>query len=309
MDKNKKFFSKIGFNYLTYAIFAIICQFILLNILKMTNPQYLNDINIISIISSICNYVLPFPIIYGLMKKIDTVKLEKTTITTKTFIVYIGITMTLMWAGNLIGLEVTQLLSNSIQNDIANPVQQLINNADIWFNIIVISLLAPIFEEILFRKFLIDRTIRYGAKVSIILSAVIFALFHGNLNQFFYALLMGGFFAYVYIKTGKIVYTIILHIIVNVLGSVVSLFVANAVNNMLTSYTLVDVGIIVIYMIILFTCLVIGIFGLLNYKKARFNGKKTEIGLENPFKTMFLNYGMVCFTIFFIMEMAFQVLR
>ena len=292
MDIHKKFFSKIGFNYLILGIITLIFQIIILNIINLTNPQYLTDINIISIVSTICNYILPFPIFYWLMKNISSTKLEKTGIGIKTFILYLGITITLMWIGNLIGLTITSLLSSTMQSDITNPVQELINNAGIWFNIIIISLLAPIFEEILFRKLLIDRTIKYGAKVSIILSAVIFALFHGNLNQFFYALLMGGFFAYVYIKTGKIIYTMILHGIINLMGSVVSLFVANSVNNLMSGFNSLDFAILIIYILILLLFLIIGIYGLTKLEKARFNGQKTEIALENPFKTMFINYGI-----------------
>ena len=308
MDIHKKFFSKIGFNYLILGIITVIFQIIILNIINLTNPQYLTDINIISIVSTICNYILPFPIFYWLMKKISSTKLEKTGIGIKTFILYLGITITLMWIGNLIGLAITELLSSTMQSDIANPVQELINSADIWFNLIIISLLAPIFEEILFRKLLIDRTIKYGAKVSIILSAVIFALFHGNLNQFFYALLMGGFFAYVYIKTGKIIYTIILHGIINLMGSVVSLFVANSLNNLITSFNSVDLAILITYIMILLLFLIIGIYGLTKLEKARFNGQKTEIALENPFRTMFLNYGMICLTAFYIIMMIRQAL-
>ena len=296
----------MGFNYLILGILALIFQIIILNILNVANPQYLSDINIIIVLSSICNYILPFPVFYWLMKKIDDVEIEKTNINIKTFIIYTGITLTLMWIGNLIGLAITALLSNIIQSDIANPVQQLINTTDIWLNLVVISIVAPIFEEVIFRKFLIDRTIKYGAKVSIILSAVIFALFHGNLNQFFYTLLIGGFFAYVYIKTGKITYTIILHIIVNLMGSVISLILANSLNNLMTSATLADASIIIAYMIILFSFIIIGLYRLSKFKKARFHGQKTLIAIKNPIRTMFLNYGMVCFIIFFILEMVYQ---
>ena len=308
MDIHKKFFSKIGFNYLILGIITLIFQIIILNIINLTNPQYLTDINIISIVSTICNYILPFPIFYWLMKNISSTKLEKTGIGIKTFILYLGITITLMWIGNLIGLTITSLLSSTMQSDITNPVQELINNAGIWFNIIIISLLAPIFEEILFRKLLIDRTIKYGAKASIILSAVIFALFHGNLNQFFYALLMGGFFAYVYIKTGRIIYTMILHGIINLMGSVVSLFVANSLNNLITGFNSIDFAILITYILILILFLIIGIYGLTKVEKARFNGQKTEIALKNPFRTIFINYGMICFTAFYFIMMIRQTL-
>ena len=308
LNIHKKFFSKIGANYLILGVIAIIFQIIIVNIISIINPEYLHNINIVTTISSLCNYILPFPIFYLLMKKLDSVELEKTNITVKKFILYTGITITLMWIGNMTGLIITMLLSGAMQNDIANPVQQLINSSDIWINLLIISIFAPICEEILFRKFLIDRTIKYGAKVSIILSAVLFAFFHGNLNQFFYAFLMGGFFAYVYIRTGKITYTIILHAIVNFMGSVMSLILANSVTNIQITPNPVDAVIILGYIVIILSFLLIGLYGLTRIKKARFNGSKTQISLKNPFKTVYLNLGMILFILFFIGEMVYQVL-
>lgn len=308
MKIHKKFFAEIGINYLILGAAAILFQIIIVNCLNVAYPEYLSDINILSGISSFCNYILPFPIFYCLMKKIESFKPEKTDVNIQTFITYTGITITLMWIGNLTGLAITALLSSAIQTDISNPVQQLINSADIWFNLIVISIIAPIFEELFFRKFLIDRTIKYGARVSIILSAVIFAFFHGNLNQFFYALLIGGFFAFVYIKTGKISYSIILHGIVNFMGSVVSLFVSNSAINLQTNFNLTDASVIIIYFLVLIVFIAIGVNGLSKYKKAKFNGSKTEISLKTPLKTMFLNYGMILFMGFFILEIIHQIL-
>ena len=308
LKTHKKFFSKIGANYLILGVIAIIFQIIIVNIMHMINPEYLSDMNILTCISSLSNYILPFPIFYWLMKKLDDVEIEKSGVTAKTFMLYIAITITLMWIGNILGLIITLLLGGAMQTDIGNPVQQLINSTDIWLNLIIISIFAPICEEILFRKFLIDKTIKYGAKVSIILSAVLFAFFHGNLNQFFYAFLMGGFFAYVYIKTGKITYTIILHSIVNLMGSVVSIFIANSAMNLEASFNPLDAFIVILYFIVLAVILLIGLYGLTKYKKARFNGEKTEISLKTPLKTMFLNYGMVLFILFCIGEMIYQII-
>ena len=299
MNETKQFFSKIGFNYLILGILAIIFQIIIVNIISVTNPIYLNDINIITIISSICNYLLPFPVFYWLMKKLNDERIEKHNLGAKKFITYAAVTITLMWIGNLIGLFITTFLSGAMQNEIANPVQQLINSTNIWINIIILTIIAPIFEEILFRKFLIDRTIKYGINVSVLLSATLFALFHGNLNQFFYAFLMGGFFSYVYAKTGKITYTIILHAIVNFMGSVVSLFVAQAVLNLQTGTNTLDIILVLSYIIIMLISLVITIFKLFKFRPGK---------LELPLNTVFLNYGMVCFMGFFIIEIIRQLL-
>ena len=46
---------------------------------------------------------------------------------------------------------------------------------------------APILEEYIFRKLIVDRTVKYGQGVAVVLSGLMFGLFHGNLNQFAYA--------------------------------------------------------------------------------------------------------------------------
>ena len=280
---------------------ALLFQIIILNILNIYNPQYLNSTNLLTILSAICNYILPFPIFYWLIKKIPTETFETRNVNAKTFIIYIGIAYTLMWIGNIIGLIITTLLSGIIQTQIANPVQNLISSSEIWFNLFIISILAPVFEEIFFRKILIDRTIKHGVKLSILLSAVIFALFHGNLNQFFYAFLIGGFFAYVYIKTGKITYTISLHVIINLMGSVMSVIFTNSVMNIQTNINPFDAFIILAYLLILFSLIVIGLYGIFKFKDKLF----TKI--ELPYKCVFLNYGMICFMAFFIFEIIYQV--
>ena len=302
MNINKKFFSKIGFNYLALAIIALAAEIIMFNLLNIINPNYLNNLNLISSLTSICNYIIPLPLFYGLMKKIEITKLEKSKLNTKTFIIFLGISLTLMWIGNILGLTTTSLLSRITHNDITNPVQQLISSIDIWLNFFIISIIAPIFEEIIFRKIIIDRTIKYGVKVSILMSAIIFALFHGNLNQFFYTFLIGGFFAYVYVKTGNIIYSIILHMAVNLMGSVVSLTVAQSFINLQLSFNIFDVSIIIIYLIILILSFCIGLASLFKFRDKLF------IKLEIPYKTVFLNYGMICFIAFYIFEMIYQVL-
>lgn len=307
LNQDEKFFSKIGINYLIYAISALIIQIIAVNILGATNSTLLNDFNVITILSAISNYVLPFPILFYLMKKIDAQTLEKQNLNLKTFLLYLSITFTLMWIGNIIGLAITSALGIIFQTEITNPVETLINSSDIWLNLILISVAGPIFEEIFFRKLLIDRTIKYGARVSIILSAVIFGFFHGNISQFFYTFLLGGFFAYVYIRTGKIIYTMILHIIVNLMGSVVSLFVVQSAQTFISNtYTSIDIVIVLIYVLIILSALLVGVIGLSRFKKAKFNGCKTQICLKNPIKTILLNPGMILLILFFVAEIIYM---
>ncbi len=310
MNIHKKFFSKIGFNYLIFGVASLIIQIIVINLIGFTNYNILNNFNTLTIITAICNYILPFPVLFYLMRKIEKQEMEKESLTIKKFLFYLSITFTLMWIGNMAGLAITSAIGSLFHMEITNPVQTLIDSSDIWLNLILVSVLGPIFEEIFFRKFLIDRTIKYGARVSIIISAVIFGFFHGNLSQFFYAFLLGGFFAYVYIRTGKIIYTITLHIIVNLMGSVISLFVVQSVNAFISNTsTTMDLAIILIYILLMLTAFFVGLVGLLMYKKGKFNGSKTQIALKHPLKTSLLNPGMILFILFYVIIILYSLLK
>lgn len=293
-----------------FGVASLIIQIIVINILGFTNHNILNNFNAITIVSAICNYILPFPVLFYLMRKIEKQELENERLSLKKFLLYLSITFTLMWIGNMVGLAITSAIGSLFHMEITNPVQTLIGSTDIWLNLILISVLGPIFEEIFFRKFLIDRTIKYGARISIILSAVIFGFFHGNLSQFFYAFLLGGFFAYVYIRTGKIIYTIILHIIVNLMGSVVSLLVVQSVQAFTSNtYATTDLMIIVIYVLLMLAAFFVGLVGLLSYKKGKFNGSKTQIAIKHPLKTSLLNPGMILFILFYVLIILYSLLR
>jgi membrane protease YdiL (CAAX protease family) len=80
---------------------------------------------------------------------------------------------------------------------------------------------APVMEEFVFRRCLIDRLSPYGEKAALVTSALLFALFHETVNQVFYAFLLGLVLGYVYLKTGRLRITVVLHMLVNSLSMVV----------------------------------------------------------------------------------------
>ena len=76
--------------------------------------------------------------------------------------------------------------------------------------------LAPILEEIIFRNILLNTLLhRYSKNKSILISACLFSLIHGNPVQIFYALISGIFLGLIYSKNKNIAYTIILHFFIN----------------------------------------------------------------------------------------------
>ena len=178
-------------------------------------------------------YLFAFPSCILLLRKLPGETPEKRPLTAKQFLTLIPICFCLMYGGNLLGNWLSGLLSGG------NAVNALDSYAmdTSPFKILVMVILAPLLEELICRKLLIDRTVRYGDKISVLMSGLIFGLLHQNLFQFFYAFALGCLFGYVYVRTGRIRYTIILHTMINFLGAVV----APALISMLNSDAVAEV--------------------------------------------------------------------
>ena len=77
--------------------------------------------------------------------------------------------------------------------------------------IIYIGLVPAICEELACRGVITNGLKKTGIVTTCVLSGVFFALMHQNLEQLVYQLFMGIVMAYIVLKTGSIVYTMILH--------------------------------------------------------------------------------------------------
>ena len=298
MEANRRFFSKIGFNYFALGIIVLVLNLFIGLFISIINPNLLSNQTMMTFFSAIWTYLLPLPIFIYIMRKTEAKTLEKHKMTVKTFVICISITMFLMWIGNIMGVIITSGIGSLIQHEVANPINDVINNSGLVSNLIIITTIAPIFDELIFRKLLIDRTIKYGGTISVLLSGLLFAFFHGNLNQFFYAFLLGGFFAIIYIKTGQIKYTIGLHMIINFIGSVVSLFVSQPLMDLANGSVISPTSTfgVILYILITLGLTVMGlIYSIKYFDKSRFDGSEKEIILKNPVSTILLNPGIICF--------------
>lgn len=124
------------------------------------------------------------------------------------------------FGGNLIGRFVTLLASLLLGVNAVNPLETLLTGTALAPQFVYVGLLAPVIEELLFRKLLIDRLHRFGDRAAILVSAVAFGLLHGNFSQLFYACFIGMLLGYVYCRTRRLRYTILLHMAINLLGGV-----------------------------------------------------------------------------------------
>jgi len=124
--------------------------------------------------------------------------------------------------GSWIGSAVQAVLSLLTGKPVINPVAVVTGATPFWANLVFLGILAPIAEEIVYRKLVIDRLRPLGDLAAVILSGLLFGLIHGNFSQFFYAALFGILAGFVYVHTGKLRYTVIMHMAVNLIGGVFS---------------------------------------------------------------------------------------
>lgn len=94
--------------------------------------------------------------------------------------------------------------------------QLTMENQPVWLLIVTVGMVAPIAEELVFRG-LVFRRMKDWLKPSaaIILSALFFGLYHGNIVQFLYASILGMLLALMYHRTGTLWTAIVAHMAAN----------------------------------------------------------------------------------------------
>lgn len=95
--------------------------------------------------------------------------------------------------------------------------------------LVMILVIAPIFEELLFRGVILRTLQRYDTKFAIITSGILFGMMHMNLVQGIPTMLFGFVLAYVCIKSNSILPSMLIHFFNNLISFVAGL----AMDNML----------------------------------------------------------------------------
>jgi hypothetical protein len=83
-------------------------------------------------------------------------------------------------------------------------------------------IIAPLTEEIFYRGAVMKLFSKANQRFGIIISAVFFGLAHGNIPQFVLAFLVGMFFGHIDMKHNSIVPSVIVHIFINTIVTVIS---------------------------------------------------------------------------------------
>ena len=89
-------------------------------------------------------------------------------------------------------------------------------------SVLAMSVLAPFFEELMFRGTLFRNAEKCGQLTGIIMVGLTFGLWHGSYQQILYAAVMGMCACFMVAKTGSIFPSLILHFTMNTIGAIQS---------------------------------------------------------------------------------------
>lgn len=218
----KKHFSRMGWLYMAAVVLIHSLQAVTGVILRTVRPEWIYDININLFFSMVPMYLIAFPLLGIMLKKdVSAERIEKRRMSPGQYVLSAIICIGLAYTANIVGLIVTTVIGFMTGNPVENAIVGVVNSASPWTVLFYTVLCAPVMEELVFRKLIVDRAVRYGQGVAVVVSGLMFGLFHGNLNQFVYATVIGMFLAYLYVKTGRLKITISLHMLFNFMGGFV----------------------------------------------------------------------------------------
>ena len=221
MEKEiRRHFSKIGFAYLAGSIVIYAVQFLAAMVGKKFVPGVMADANGSFIVLMLTMYGISMPFMGWLVSRIPAQKIEERKMTAGQWIIAFLMCYGLMYAGNLIGTALTfgigMVKGTGVDNPLVSTVMQL--NPRVTF--IIAVLIAPTAEELLFRKLLTERIVKYGELTAVLAS--------------------GLFLGFIYVKTGKLRYTIGLHMAINFIGSSLGTWMLRVTGYMDTMETLTE---------------------------------------------------------------------
>ncbi len=281
---SKRLLNRLGLALSIMAAAILFTQFLLGFILKSSFPGAEKTQWYTWVLTGVSVVLVGLPTFYGVTRNIPVSfpkPIQRLKLTQ--FIVIFLICAAAMYVTNYISVFINLMISIIKGEDLLNPALDAIYGGSFWITLIYTGIIAPIVEEIIFRKIMLDRVRRFGDLPAILLTGIAFGLFHMNLAQILYATALGIIFAYVTIKTNTIRYSILLHVMINVIGATIAPLAVKAENLLY----------IVILMIWVFGSIAAGVTLLIvNRNKITLDQGEITVGRKSIF---ILNTGTILF--------------
>lgn len=211
--------SAIGWALVVYILAGNCAQFILMFLAMNFVPTLYSNAVFVWGCSMVASYGVAFPMFWLLLRGVGAPPMEKrVTLTAIDYIQAGTAAYAVLFLANAATLLVLKGLELLLGKGITNPVESMLDYPW-WCSLVMMCVLAPVTEELMFRRLILRRLLPWGDRFAVTASALLFALIHGNLSQIPYAFFVGLLLGTVAVYTGSVAPTILIHAFVNLLGS------------------------------------------------------------------------------------------
>ncbi len=166
------------------------------------------------LIAYLAFFGIVFPLAALLLRRLPAAAPEKGKISARHFFAFLPILYLCSFVGSQLSKWLIALLADAFGLQPGSALGTLLLTHPLVM-VFVLLVAAPLCEEWFFRKLLLDRACIYGEKLAIFVSALLFAFYHTSIYQFFYAFFVGLIFGYLYLRTGRLWVTALMHAIYN----------------------------------------------------------------------------------------------
>lgn len=258
--KFKSFFAALGYLFITFVIQSIVSLvgggiigfiYAMKDIDEMSTSapnidaiinKVLESSNYILLASSIVT-VLIFLLIYKVRKKNFKEELQIVKTIKSNIIIALALGLS-AWLFNVCVLSLVQeagLFKEHflIMENILSPL----NEGSLFISILTVGIIVPFTEEFIFRG-VIFNTLNKNISIlwTIIIQALLFGLFHGNLIQSTYTTLLGLVFGYITYKTKSLWPAVVMHMINNTISTISPLVLKNIPSTTIIFIMLMTIG-------------------------------------------------------------------
>jgi len=207
MKKIKEFLKVLGYpvlllvvQYASILLFTLI--FNLTNSYEIGSNEYVENLGTFFNQNRVWIVVLSFIALIPLFKKKCNLNPINTNTKNIILLILIGISFALVYNLILFNLNFTEIFGG--------------NNTNLIGTLITAGIIGPIMEELIFRNIVYHKFKKlYKPIHAIVLTGLLFGIFHGNLIQFIYVFLFNFILIFVYEKYNSIYAPIIVHISAN----------------------------------------------------------------------------------------------
>ena len=224
-ENSKKYFSRIGLACFILGIVSLLIsiasKILVRDILSQFTSNEIVSTVIPYAITIVSTYVIAFPLAALALSPLPKISPVKEKMKTSHFFSALSIAFMLTFVGDYISSFFMSLGSSDTASIKIESIY--LSDTELIIHTVFLMLVLPIIEELVFRKFLCSRLLPLGEGFAVFFSSIIFALM-GDFNQFPHAFIVGIFFSFIYVKTGKIIYPIILHCAINFYSNVLGLY-------------------------------------------------------------------------------------